>query len=552
MNLTKKIIASPLASIRELMETASTVHAKTAAYKYKVGDGTVTVSYRAFMNDCEALGAALTAGGYGDAHIATVGENSYPWLVTYLTTLMSGGVFVPLDREIPADALAGLLARAKCRVAFCDAAHEEMIRAHIDELPMLSLVLCFDRAENDGIFQSFSKFLESGRALPKEEYRAWSRPKDDMAMLVFTSGTTGVAKGVMLTENNLVSSVYNGLQCSSLRGTGLSVLPYHHTYAAVPEVLVSIRCGTTLFINDSLRHVQKNLAAVRPDYMYLVPMFSELFYNNIQRTIEKQGKARLVRRMIKLSNFFLRFHIDLRGILFGAIRKPFGGKLKKIVCGGAPIRPEIGEFFHAVGMETFGGYGITECSPLVSLNTEKSMSYDTAGRRIPCIEWRIDEPNEEGIGEILVRGPVVMKGYYEDPEKTAEVLRDGWFYTGDYGRITKKDQIQITGRKKNIIVLNNGKNIYPEEIEGYVARVPYIEEVVVRGVKNEHGQEEALAAEVYLGEQKPDEEPKSKGEILADIRKALASLPSYKSIADVIIREIPFAKTTSRKIKRQA
>ncbi len=552
MDIVTKTIASPFGSIRELMTTAAALHGKTAAYQYKDGDRVVSVSYADFLRDCEALGAVLAAEGYNGAHIATVGENSYPWLVTYLSTLMSSGVFVPIDRELPPDSLAGLLARAKCRVAFCDGAHEPMIREHLDKLPALSMVVCFDRAEDDGIFRSYEKLVEAGRTLPKDTYRASARPKDDMAMLVFTSGTTGVAKGVMLTENNLTASVYNGLQCSRVSGIGLSVLPYHHTYAAVPEVLVSLRCGATLFINDSLRNVQKNLAAVRPDYIYLVPMFAELFYNNIQKSIEKKGKTRLVRRMIRLSNLLLRLGLDLRHRFFAEIQKPFGGRLRKIVCGGAPIRPEVGAFFHAVGMDTFGGYGITECSPLVSLNTERSMSYDTAGKRIPCIEWRIDEPNEEGIGEICIKGPVVMKGYYEDEKTTAEVLRGGWFYTGDYGYITKKDQIKITGRKKNIIVLNNGKNIYPEEIEGYISRVPYIEEVVVRGIRNEHGQEEGLSAEVYLGEAKDTETKKSEADILSDVRRELSILPSYKNIARIILRDAPFEKTTTRKIKRKA
>lgn len=539
-----EIINSPLRSIRELVSTSAETGGDKIAYMYKEGDIVREVSYRAFYEDCRAIGAALFARGFRDTHIATVGENSYPWLVTYLSTLMSSSVFVPIDRELPPDSVTLLLNRGKCTVVFYDAAHEEMLRQNRDKLPRVALFVGFAREEDDGEFLSYKKLLAEGHTLPKDAYDASSTPDGEMKLLVYTSGTTGVAKGVMITEHNLVSAVYYGLQCSRVEGVGLSVLPYHHTYEAVTDILVSIRCQTTLFINDSLRHVLPNIQLARPDYLYIVPMFLDVFYNNVQKNIEKQGKTKLVNRFIKISNFLRKFKIDLRYVLFKSIHKAFGGNLRKIVCGGAPIRPEVSQFFLDIGMEVFGGYGITECSPLVSLNTEKCMSSDTAGQRIPCVEWRIEEPNEEGIGEICVKGDVVMKGYYEEPDKTAEVIRDGWFYTGDYGRITDKDQLQITGRKKNIIVLNNGKNIYPEEIEGYVSRVPYIEEVLVRGIKNQHGQEEALLAEVFL------KEPHPESEVLADIRRELSVLPSYKSISKVVIRDTEFEKTTTRKIKR--
>ena len=238
--------------------------------------------------------------------------------------------------------------------------------------------------------------------------------------------------------------------------------------------------------------------------------------------------------------------IDLRPVLFKTLRSVFGGDLVKIICGGAPIRPEIGMFFDDIGINLIGGYGITECSPLVSVNDEKSLTYDTVGYALPCTQVKIDSPNEEGIGEILVKGDTVMLGYYKQPEKTAEVLtEDGWFSTGDYGYINRKDRLVITGRKKNIIVLSNGKNIYPEEIEGYIQDIPYVEEVIVKGHKNENGEETGLDAELYLSEAHDE------AEVLKDIQKKLSVLPMYKNVSRVEIRTEPFPKTSTNKIKRQ-
>jgi len=248
--------------------------------------------------------------------------------------------------------------------------------------------------------------------------------------------------------------------------------------------------------------------------------------------------------MISVSNALRKVGIDLRKVLFKSVHTAFGGRLRKIVCGGAPIRPEIGKFFDNVGISLINGYGITECSPLVSANHDKYNDYHTVGIKLRCIDWRIDSPNEEGIGEICIKGDVVMLGYYKQPEKTAEVLKDGWFYTGDYGYINDREQLVITGRKKNLIVLDNGKNVYPEELEAYIMNIDYVTEVVVKGLVDEKGGESAIGAEVFLSEEK------TPTEVLKDIRKALYGLPSYKQVSKVVIRTEEFDKTTSKKIKR--
>jgi len=532
-------------SIRHMMEGAKNEAPDWDAYQYKVSDTEIRhVTFKEFYDDVENLGAALTEMGLGDAHIACVGDNSYPWIVSYLSVLMSAGVFVPIDRELPVEDMIRILNDSDATAVFCAARFEEVLLSNRDRLPNIKYLIALDREEHDENFYSQRALIRHGAELDRGAYDSLSSDEQALKLLVYTSGTTGLAKGVMLSEHNLISGVYYGLHVSQVFGKGLSVLPYNHTYEAVCDLLVSIHKHTTLCINDSLKAVLKNLQLYRPNYIYIVPAFLEVFYNGVKKNIKKQGKEKLVDRMIGISNGLRKVGIDMRKVFFKQITDAFGGNLTKIVCGGAPIRPEIGKFFGDIGIWVIGGYGITECSPLVSVNDELANDYHTVGRRLPCLSWRIDQPNEEGIGEIQVKGDVVMLGYYKQPEKTAEVLQDGWFSTGDYGYITKEDWLVITGRKKNIIVLSNGKNIYPEEIENYIMQIDYITEVMVRGIKNEHGQETGLLAEVYPSEEHTREE------ILRDIEARLSSLPSYKNISAVEIRTEPFAKTTSNKIKR--
>jgi len=538
----------PFSSLREMLYLAKEEAGDWDAYQYKISETEIAhVTYNEFYDTTENLGASLTEMGLGDAHIACVGDNSYPWIVAYLTVVKSAGVFVPVDRELPMEDMFRVINDSDSVALFYGKRFESLFLENRDKLPNIKYFIGLDREEATNDLLSMKELIEHGKGLDKTAYDSLKSDEFGLKMLVYTSGTTGIAKGVMLSEHNLMSGVYYGLHVSQVFGKGLSVLPYNHTYESVCDILVSIHKHTTLCINDSLKAVLKNLQLFKPDYIYLVPAFLEVFYANVIKNIRKQGKEELINKMIKISNGLLKAGIDMRPVFFKKIADAFGGNLRKIVCGGAPIRSEIGKFFGDIGIWVIGGYGITECSPLVSVNDELANDYSTVGRRLPCLKWRVDQPNEEGIGEIQVKGDVVMMGYYKLPEKTAEVLaEDGWFSTGDYGYITPEDWLVITGRKKNIIVLSNGKNIYPEEIESYVMQVDYIKEAVVRGVKNAHGQETALMAEVYIEEEGHDDA----AEVLRDIQDKLAALPTYKIVSTVEIRTEPFAKTTSNKIKR--
>lgn len=535
----------PFSSIREMLMMAVNEDGEKIAYKFKNPDGTVReVTYIEFHQTVEALGASLTEMGLGSSHIAIVSENRYDWIVTYLTVLQSAGVFVPMDRQLTTKEKLHLLTDSESEAVFFSKQYLTWFVENKASMPNIKAFICFDiDNDTDGII-SYKRLIAEGAKLDKTAYNSLKSNENELKMLVYTSGTTGIAKGVMLSEHNLVSGVYYGLQVSRIYDTALSILPYHHTYESVCDILVNIHSHATLCINSVMRELVSDMQLYHPTNIYIVPAIAEFIYFLIMKNLKEKGKLKTFKKGVKISKAALRLGIDIRPKLFAELHNLFGGKLRKIVCGGAPIRPEMGEFFNDIGIPMTGGYGITECSPLVSVNDESSNDFNTAGHRLACLQWRIDEPNGEGIGEIAVKGDVVMLGYYKMPDKTAEAIRDGWFFTGDYGYITPDDQICITGRKKNIIVLSNGKNIYPEEIENLIMNIDCVSEVVVRGLKNSKGDEHALEAEVYLNEEKTESEVK------ALISEALAELPNYKKITKVVIRKEPFPKTTSNKIIR--
>ena len=495
-------------SIKEMLNLAVKKAGDKIAFEYKDENDknkNIKVTYKEFVKDTEELGTAITEIGMQDKHIAIIGENSYKWLTVYLTVLKSTGVFVPIDRELNLKGIINVLKHSDSEVLFYS---KKYIDLHDNE--------------------------------------------NNLKLLVYTSGTTGDPKGVMLTEHNLISVVYYGLQVADINTKCLSVLPYHHTYEAVAGILVALHKHSCICINDSLKNVLKNLQLYKPDYIYLVPAFTEVFYRNIWNNAQKTGKDKALKKMIPISNALRKIGIDLRGILFKSIHQAFGGNLREIICGGAPIRPEIGKFFNDIGITLLNGYGITECSPLVSVNRLQFNDSSTVGVILPCCEVKLENVTADGDGEICVKGDIVMKGYYKEPEKTNRVLKDGWFNTEDYGHVNKKGQLVINGRKKNLIVLDNGKNVYPEEIENYILGIPYVQEVVVKGKKNKIGQEVALIAEVFLNEEKVKELEINNVEakLKEDIQNVCKELPMYKRISDIEIRKEEFEKTTTNKIKR--
>lgn len=556
--MTKKIELNKVTkvkSIKEMLDLAVKEAGNKNAFEYKNGDKIVKITYKQYVDDINSLGTALASLNMHNKHVAIIGENSYKWLTVYLCMLQSTGVFVPVDRELTCLDVINVLKHSDSEALFFSKKYAQYIPEIKKAIPNIKYYIGLDVKKDEDNILSYDLLKESGKKLLDKKSTIYTDLKDDennLKLLVYTSGTTGNPKGVMLTEHNLISVVYYGLQIADIGEKCLSVLPYHHTYEAVAGILVGLHKHSTICINDSLKNVLKNLQLYKPEYIYLVPAFTEVFYKSIWNNAQKTGKDKALKKMIPLSNALRKTGIDLRKKFFKSIHEAFGGNLNQIVCGGAPIRPEIGKFFNDIGITLLNGYGITECSPLVSVNRANFNDSSTVGVILPCCEVKIEKKTADGDGEIYVKGDIVMKGYYKEPEKTAKVLKDGWFNTEDYGRINEKGQLIINGRKKNLIVLDNGKNIYPEEIENYIMGIPYVKEVLVKASKNAAGQETALIAEVFLDKEKIEEMhiENIKETLKKDVQDSVRELPVYKHISDVKIRKNEFEKTTTSKIKR--
>lgn len=549
---------SKIERIVDILTQAEAECPEKIAYRYRnAKQEIVDVTYKTFGEDVRALGSALSDLGVDTEHISIVAENSYNWINVYLSVLCSRGVYLPVDKELPPEDMFYVLTNGDAKVLFYSKRFEKLFQERKAELPSVQYFIGFDREEDEGEFLSFKKLMEKGRALLAEGYAEYtsnmtSSDPEALKLLVYTSGTTGIAKGVMLSEKNLVCEVYHGLQVADILTVGLSVLPYHHTYEAVVGILVYLHRHAVTCINDSLAAILKNLKTYQPDYIYLVPAFLEMFYKKIRANMEEKGKWETFQKGAKISKLLLKLGIDVRRKLFKELHEVFGGNLRLMVVGAAPLRSEVINFFETVGITVCQGYGITECSPLVSVNrNNKYADPETVGMPLPCLEVRIDNPAEDGTGEICVKGKTVMLGYYKNEEETRRVMVDGWFHTGDLGHIDERGYLSITGRCKNLIVLDNGKNVYPEEIENYVMLIPYVAEVIVKGVKDDNDKT-VLLAEVFLNKDKVKEMEKEPDEaqLLTDIRIQTSALPMYKQVTKIKIRDTEFEKTTTKKIRR--
>ena len=541
-------------TIKEMMDTTVAACPDKYAFRYRKGKEIVNVTFKEFQNLTFYLGAAIHSLGSKGKHIACIGENSFEWLTVFYTVLKSDAVFVPIDKELPVKDICYVLNHSDSNMLFYSKRYEKHIEEIKKNCPNVKTFVNFDASDDNKESLSYQKFVEKGKKLYKAgKFKEEEHDTNILKEIIYTSGTTGLAKGVMLTEHNLVSVVVGALEITTLGKCVLSVLPYHHTYESSCDILIGMLNQTTVCINDSLKNVLPNLQEFKPEMIMIVPAFAEMFYKKIWATAEKEGKANLLRKLIKISNGLRKVGIDLRGLLFKSVRNAFGGNLKQLISGGAPLRAEIGDFFNDIGILMQNGYGITECSPLVSVNTPLLNDPSTVGLPIGCVDVKTINETEEGVGEICVKGDIVMMGYYKDEERTKEAIQDGWFNTGDYGLVTDKGQVKIVGRKKNFFVLENGKNVYPEEIENYIYAIPYVQEAIVKASTNEHGMNgNNLVAEVFLNQ----EAVKSMGDVdiakklREDISEQTKELPVYKRIADIIIRDKEFEKTTTNKIKR--
>lgn len=551
--------------LRDMVEKTTKKFGDGVAFvEKKVTDGKVSyrdITFNETKEDINALGTALISLGLKDKKIAIIAPDRYEWGITYLAVVNGVGVIVPLDRSLLKNEISNLLKRSESDAIFFDKKYADTIKEIKEENKDLKVQYYINLdAEEDNEFLSYKKLLENGRKLLKESseyaqiYANADIDPNEMRILLYTSGTTSLSKAVMLTHGNITSELYALIAVldSDPKDTYLLFLPLHHALGAISLLFLYIKGTKTVFC-DGLRHIQENMKEYNVTVLVTVPLLADNLYKKIMKQVEKQGKTKKVMFARKLGSFLMKFGIDIRRKLFKEIIDNLGG-LRIIVCGAAALDKEVSKALNEMGITVVQGYGLTETSPVICVEPDQYIRYGSVGFPVKDVEVEIDNPNEKGIGEIKARGPVVMKGYYQDEEATKETIKDGWIYTGDLGYKDKDGYFYITGRKKYVIVLKNGKNIYPEELEQLISKLPYVDECMVFGFPKDDDlivSVKIVYNKEYIENNYKDITKEELEKIIwEDIKKINTDLPGYKHMKKLIISDEPMVKTTTQKIKR--
>lgn len=514
------------------------------------------ISYREFGKRIREFGSGLLSLGLSGKRVAIIAANCYEWILTYVAVVSGVGVVVPLDKELTDTELLTSLERSKADAVVFDAKHADMI-LRLENERSLGIQHYISTEKLWQHIPSVNEVAERGSLFLKTDrsFDSYSPDPDSMASIIFTSGTTSSSKAVMLSHRNIAANLYD-LLCTehvTENDRNLLFLPLHHTFGST-GVLFFLCAGACTMFCDGLRHIQKNLKEYRITTFVAVPLLLEAMYKNILAGVEKRGLTRKLNTAKKLSGGLQRLHIDARRKLFKSVIDELGGELRLVISGASALSPAVSKGFNDFGILTIQGYGLTETSPVLAAENDYNMRSGSIGKAFPSVEIRIDNPNEDGIGEIVAKGPNVMLGYYEMPEETAAVLKDGWFYTGDLGRIDEDGFIFITGRKKNVIVLKSGKNVYPEELEELVAKLPYVNEVLAYGKRKDDNYLIAIKvvySKDYFDSRSISSDEESVAAILKqDVVKINETLPQYKHIKHISLQTTAMTKTTTAKIKR--
>ena len=550
---------------REMVEYSVKNFADKVAYKYKK-DGNlkniqyVEKTYKQVGEDIKAFSTELLDKGLKEKKIVLIGNNRYEWCVSYLAITCGGMVVVPMDKALPENEIETLVTKSEAEIAIFDKKYIDVMKKLKNSNNVkLNKLICMDNIKDNEI-ELFSELLEKGRILIKNNDDRFEKVKVDeskMSIMLFTSGTTNEPKAVMLSQKNICANLSDFASWVKLYPTDilLSFLPIHHTFECTVTFLYGFYSGCTVAFCDGLKYIQKNLAEYKVSVFVAVPLVLETMYKKIQKAINDQGKTKLINKMIKISNGLLKCKIDLRKIIFKQILDNLGGNIRLVLYGAAPMNKETVVGFNNFGIELVQGYGLTETSPVIAAETDKEKKPGSVGLALPSLNVKIDDPDSNGEGEILVKGPSVMIGYYNNEEENKKAFKDGWFMTGDYGYIDDKGFIYITGRKKDIIVLKNGKNVYPQEIEFLINKIPYVTESLVYQRGKSDTDTMLCAKIVYdkdlikesLGEKTEKEYKEIVWEEIKEINK---ELPVYKHIKNITITTEPLIKTTTQKVKR--
>ena len=559
----------PVMDIKHMIESSVELYGKRPAFHVKrvpLGEYE-PVTYEQMLLDMNGLGTALITGGLKGKRIGVIGENSYMWAITYLAVVGGTGVVVPLDKELPEKDLKGIVKEAELSCVAFDKKFEKLFKeVKADPENELEVLIGLEAGESNEEVFSWKDFVEKGKKAVAEGNRDFIDAQinsQEMSILLFTSGTTGTSKAVMLSHENICVDLMSlpTLLVVHPEDIFFSMLPVHHTYECTAGFLMPLYKGASIAYCEGLKYIVKNLSEAKPTMFLTVPLVIENMHKKILQNAKKSGKADTLRKMMNLNRKLKKIGINISGIYNKQIMALFGGRLRMLISGGAAILPSVLDDVNDWGVTALQGYGLTECAPMCALNPDKNAKSDSLGYIPPGMEFKVYEADPEtGIGELCVKGGNVMLGYYNNPEATAQVIRDGWFHTGDLGYVDKEGYIYLTGRKKNVIITANGKNIYPEELEFMLSEIPLISESMVWGF-NEQGHDTSIVATVRVDEEELSE--LTGGKTLSDItdKEILEmlwkevdvrneELPVWKKVKKLIIKRDEFDKTTGKKIKR--
>ncbi len=520
------------------------------------------ITYKQLKNDIDSLGTALINLGLEGKRVAVIGENRYEWGVTYLAVVNGTGTIVPLDKALPENEIESLIIRSGVEaIVYSNKYNEIMNDLKEKKNTDLKYFISMDLDESENGIISFKKLLTRGKELLENGDKRFIEAKinvEEMRIMLFTSGTTSKSKAVMLSHKNIASNLMDISSVLKVREDDrfLSFLPLHHTFECTTGFLLPLSVGASIAFCDGIRHIAENIKEYDITFMVSVPVLYENMCKKIMKSIKDQGKGTTVNVGMKVSNALLKVGLDIRGKLFKQVHDSLGSKLRLLVAGGAALDPDTEKTFNSLGINMVQGYGLTESSPVIAVEDDKYKKIGSIGKALPTLDVKIDKPNEEGIGELLVKGPSIMLGYYENEEATKETIdKEGWLHTGDLAKIDKDGFIFITGRKKFVIVLKNGKNIYPEELEILINKIAGVKECFVYGKPEDDGDYKISAKIVYDKEIMEDiygveEEKDIKEKLWKEVKTINKTMPKYKYIKGITITEEELIKTTTRKVKR--
>jgi long-chain acyl-CoA synthetase len=548
--------------IREAIFGAADIYGDKDALleKNKVTDKYEAYSYNRFVKDIKSLGTALCNMGLKDKRVVVMGENRYLWSVSYMAVVNGTGVVVPVDVQLSQDDLKFIFESSKPEAVIYTDKKAKEIKNLSEQLPSIKYFINMDGTDTDNErFFNMNSLIEKGEKLITDGDRTFIDAKidpEEILIILYTSATTSVSKAVQLSHRNIVANLMAMSSMINVRSDDvfLSILPLHHTYECTCGFICPLYLGASIGYAEGLKHIKKNMDELKPSVMLSVPLLFEGMYKNIIKTAEKAGSLKKLTTIIKVADA-LHLSRNTRRKLFSAVLAGLGGNMRLMISGAAAISPTVAKFYRSIGVAFLQGYGLTECSPIICLNSDKEFIDASAGKPLPGVEVVILDKDTDGIGEICAKGPNIMKGYLDMPEENERIFEGGYFHTGDLGYMDDKDFVFITGRKKSMIVTKTGKNIFPEELEQKLAKSKYVEECLVFGVNDKEGDSIVTAAvfpalQVFEDEFKNTDKKFMYNKIMELVKEVNAQVPTYKAIKKLVIRDTEFVKTTTRKIKR--